>query len=773
MDLVTIARWSRVCVACAALCLPLVGYWAAQTKFGTVMVRAWLPGEDLARSTYDRFLQDFGDDQTVFLTWPGCTLADPRLPQLSAAVSQLQLQQPELGILSIQDSASILRSLTEGRHALSLEEAQDRLAGIVLGDDGICFLTLHLAETDNQRLEQLFAELHSLAWQVAAIESDELIVAGEPFQVHIIDRASRETMTYYVAPSCLLALLLARLCLGAWRATFVVFLLAGVGQIIGLALIAFSLGTMSDVMVVLPTLIFMLTLSGAIHLANYYRDSGGLANPWAGASALRLGLRPCALATLTTVFGFGSLVMSQLKPVWNFGLLASVGLLSSTGLLLGVFPALIGWKFARQPRATADSPSERRRQVLPESLAAAGARFTATYANPITALGLLALLVSAIGVLRLKTSTEFVDMFPPDSVAVKSLQWVEQHLGPLSTLEFVISFQKPAVGSEDLPTFEQQILERLQLVRHAQSALLAAPETTSAWSAVSLLPAIPESQGTRSTIHRAVLRRSILAHLEELQAQHMLAESPETQDWRISVRTLPVTNSKALHLQAKLLAVVNGSLKDSSSPAAWPRQALVTGYRVVIERAHYALLSDLGWSFLTAFLLIVPVMMLIVRSIAGGLLLMIPNVLPVAIVFGAMGWLQIKLDVASILTASVALGIAVDDTLHFVSWYTRQRSAGQSPLAAVESSFACCARPMLHTTLICTGSMLPFLLSDFLPTGKFALLMILILAGAILGDLLLLPAILQSRWGGWIGHPPIKLLQPQRTEKPQVMVGQE
>ena len=80
---------------------------------------------------------------------------------------------------------------------------------------------------------------------------------------------------------------------------------------------------------------------------------------------------------------------------------------------------------------------------------------------------------------------------------------------------------------------------------------------------------------------------------------------------------------------------------------------------------------------------------------------------------------------------------------------------------------------MLHTTLICTGSMLPFLLSDFLPTGKFALLMILILAGAILGDLLLLPAILQSRWGGWIGHPPIKLLQPQRTEKPQVMVGQE
>jgi predicted RND superfamily exporter protein len=131
---------------------------------------------------------------------------------------------------------------------------------------------------------------------------------------------------------------------------------------------------------------------------------------------------------------------------------------------------------------------------------------------------------------------------------------------------------------------------------------------------------------------------------------------------------------------------------------------------------------------------------------------MLPNLLPVTIVFGAMGWLNIPLDVASILTASVALGIAVDDTLHCTYWYLRYRRAGQQATAAMMEALRKCARPMLHTTLICTGAMVPFLFCEFLPTGKFALLMILILSGALLCDLIFLPGLLCSPFGRWIGN---------------------
>ena len=72
---------------------------------------------------------------------------------------------------------------------------------------------------------------------------------------------------------------------------------------------------------------------------------------------------------------------------------------------------------------------------------------------------------------------------------------------------------------------------------------------------------------------------------------------------------------------------------------------------------------------------------------------MIPSVLPVVLVFGCMGWLEFRLDVAGILTASVALGIAVDDTLHFVSWFMRVRRSGASPQRSVRVALGCVHGP--------------------------------------------------------------------------------
>jgi len=112
-----------------------------------------------------------------------------------------------------------------------------------------------------------------------------------------------------------------------------------------------------------------------------------------------------------------------------------------------------------------------------------------------------------------------------------------------------------------------------------------------------------------------------------------------------------------------------------------------------------------------------------------------------------MGWLGLSLDIAGILTASVALGIAVDDTLHFVSWYKRELDAGLSRLEAVKQTYVACGNAMLHTTIISCSAMIPFMFSEFIPTGQFAKLMVVMLVGAIVGDLVMLPALLLSPLG--------------------------
>jgi predicted RND superfamily exporter protein len=169
---------------------------------------------------------------------------------------------------------------------------------------------------------------------------------------------------------------------------------------------------------------------------------------------------------------------------------------------------------------------------------------------------------------------------------------------------------------------------------------------------------------------------------------------------------------------------------------------MFTGNMPIVVDAQQVLLRELIVSYLTAFAIIAVVIMIAVRSVPAGLVAMIPNLFPTVVLFGTMGWLDRPLDIGAMMTASVALGIAVDDTLHLLLWYRRELSAHKPASAAVTSALRHCGRAMTHTTLICGCGMLVFTLSDFQPTRQFALMMFLLLAAALVGDLFLLPALL-------------------------------
>lgn len=733
----TVQSLSKYCLIVGLLSLPWVGWMASQVRFGTAYVEAWLPVDAPVRVAYRQYRNQFGADQFLLISWQGCQLDDPRLALMAESMRELAAARPEFHIRSVQDSASAVNTLASGRRRVSVEQAISRLEGLAIGKNGACFIALQLDEAGLDRRSELISLIEQQAL-ATSIQDDQLIMAGEPFQIHMIDLASRQSMQYYVLPSSLLALFSAWFCLKSLRLTLLVFLFAGVGQVLGLALIAYFFGEMSAVMVVVPTLIFMLTLSGAVHLANYYLDSGGAANGMAGVTALSLGLIPCLLATVTTVIGFGSLAVSHLSPVWQFGCLASLGLGLSTLFMLSSFPA---------------ASSIRRRAVGGPMINYAASnsqwlgcfhRFTLRWSTPIICAGLALLAWAIVGVRFLKTSTEFDDMFPAQSRAVQNLNWVEENLGPLNSLEFLVTFTQCP---------DPQLLDRLSLIERLHEELCSTPGVQSVLAASTFLPDVPKGRGLSGTLERAAFRKTLQSDASLLKLGHVLSKSEEAETWRISARVNDLRSDNYNQTRDKLLAscervIHTGWNTTQSSPAT----ISVSGLRMVIETAHQTLLSDLASSFATAFALITPMMMFVARGFFSGLVLMIPNVLPVLLVFGSMGWLGIRLDVASILTASVALGIAVDDTLHFVSWYLRNRRMGHTPQVSVGEALQACARPMLHTTIICAAAMLPFLFSDFIPTSKFAILMILILACALVGDLLLLPAMLVSPLGRGMGR---------------------
>ncbi len=190
---------------------------------------------------------------------------------------------------------------------------------------------------------------------------------------------------------------------------------------------------------------------------------------------------------------------------------------------------------------------------------------------------------------------------------------------------------------------------------------------------------------------------------------------------------------------------------------------IYTGIIPIVYKSQNQLLVSLRNSIGLAFVLIAFVMMLLLRNwrerihptnalnFSGGLISMIPNIFPIIIVFGAMGLMDIAVDIGSMMTASVAMGVAVDDTIHFLNWYRKGLANGVSRLDSIRLAYRRVATAMTQTTLIGGFGLSAFALSTFTPTQRFGVLMLFMLAAALIGDLILLPAILASPLGRFFG----------------------
>lgn len=182
-----------------------------------------------------------------------------------------------------------------------------------------------------------------------------------------------------------------------------------------------------------------------------------------------------------------------------------------------------------------------------------------------------------------------------------------------------------------------------------------------------------------------------------------------------------------------------------------PIRAVYTGMIPLVYKTQRQLLVSLNESIMWATLLIAVVMMFVLRSPMAGLISMIPNVFPIVMIFGSLGWLGIKVDIGIMMTASVALGVAVDDTVHFLTWFRRGVKQGLNRVQAVMLAYDRCATAMLQTTIIGGLGLAVFATSTFTPTQQFGYLMISMLGAALIGDLLLLPAILAGPLGKFFG----------------------
>lgn len=186
---------------------------------------------------------------------------------------------------------------------------------------------------------------------------------------------------------------------------------------------------------------------------------------------------------------------------------------------------------------------------------------------------------------------------------------------------------------------------------------------------------------------------------------------------------------------------------DEDSADATAGSLVFTGVVPIVYKAQQALLESLIQSTTWSFLTITPLMMFVCRGIAAGAVAMLPNALPVLVVFGGMGWLGFPVDIGSMMAASIALGVAVDDTIHFLAWFREDLIKSQDRRLATIAAYSRCATPTLQAALVNGLGLSVFAVSSFTPTARFGWLMLTILVAGVIAELVMLPSLLFSPLG--------------------------
>ena len=749
---------------------------------------AWIPADLPVRIDFDDFSRRFSVTDIVLAAWDGAELGSEQLDEVTRLLQPLakdptpaanvavdaapnpgqqlrgraveivanvakKLDQPPL--LWARSGTELLAAMTSAPANLSRASAIKRLSGSIVGpDEKQTALVLSLSADGNKNRRYVMKQIRLAIAAQLDVLPDAIAFVGGPYDGTVIDEASIRSVELYSPPSAILAALLCYFCLRSFVLTAAVTLIAVVGEGLVLAAVYFTGSPMNAVLIVLPPLVFVLTVSSGIHLSNYYLDALHefplATRAQAAAIAMRAGTLPCLLAASTTVIGLGSLVLVRLEPIRIFGMVAVMGLLITLALLLLILPGAM--LFYGGPRTVSDH--ELLHGPITESLAKRRRRqftilFRRVLRHPIAVIAtfIVSMMVMGIGLFRLDTSVNVPRMFDEEHSLRRQYDWFEKHVGPTINGEILIRFPADQLDGDPI--------DRLDLIRDAHIATARAQDVGGVLSAISFLPSVPKGRGLSATANRSVIRAQLIDPQSSIRKLDHISRDEIAEVWRISFR-LPTT-TKSDHgpeVEAIVQTVRDAIVRpgDAGGVTLNP-EVVITGSVEVGQVAGKILLRDLFTSFLSAFAVVAVVMMILLRSVLGGLLAMLPNLFPTITLFGYMGLTGLPLDIGSVMTASVALGIAVDDTIHLLSRFGSRTARGIPRRKAAWGSLQQCGMAMFQTTLVCGLSLLVYSLSDFVPTRRFAFLMFGLLTMALIGDLLFLPAILASRFGVWMSRP--------------------
>lgn len=690
---------------------------------------------------HERFLDLFGNDEDLLLS-----VTPPRLltPQALELLSELTRQLTELTGVNRVLSLSNARQLVKGRYGAedrpllpqpgdtdfanasrAALQANPEYQGLLVSADlktaGV-LISLEDQRGDPARRRRLIDEVRKLMASMADRAEFHLTGVGVQ-QSDVASYIQRDQKVILPLVAVVLVVMLAAI-FRRFSGVILPLLATGISLVwtMGLyALCGFELNTITSL---LSPVVMVLAVSNSVHLYNGWLHIDGTDHR---RIALLVGkidelLVPCLFTALTTSLGLVSLTISSVPAVRQFGLFSAVGVLISFLVTLTMLPVALS--FLPVPGCHYRDGLGLLRWTLQ-----AFADLTVRHPRTIMTVAMLLVIVALAGLPMLQNNTALVAFLNAEAPLAVDTRFIDKHLAGVNALEFMVERRD---GNPLSSVTDYAKLDKFEAFARSQRPV------TSVFSILSLLRQLHRAESGSTFPNLPVYDDELHYELDLLG----MASDRQLQSRFITPNLQVARVSVWLHdIGSRSAAVVTDTLLDQGRVLFGP------GYRLTPTGSFYKmnldsnqLVSDMIKSFSLSIGLVLLSILVLLRSLRLALLAMIPNVIPIIWAIGLMGFCGIDLSTGTAMIGAVVIGLAVDDTIHYMVHY-RRIYAGVASEAVVATTTQT-GRALMIASLVLAIGFWVGCFSSFKPTIYFSLLVGGTLLGALLCDLLVLPACL-------------------------------
>jgi len=719
-----------------------------QLKYVEVRVSAeeLLIQDDPERTFYKEVTKQFGDEKIILLYLSGDDiLKKEKLEELKHAINKIEsfefVNRVE-SLFSVPYLKTVDGYLNKDPYLISLpENAQSAklilenaslnpfVQNTLLSEDHSTMALAIILNTDLSKFtdESITESLAVITDQLKPSYPTAFTISYQHVRTEVSQKIKDEQSDLF--PLAIAALLITLfLILRQLLDIFIPVLTAGISILWTLGIMGYLNIPLNVVTSIVPILLIIVGSTEDIHLISEFRRGrkNGLDKTKAiEQMSIKMG-GIVVLTFITTFIGFLSVGLSKIEVLWQFGTLSAAALMFNFIITISLIPALL--RIAGDWQLDGKSSLYKSNNFEPK-LAKKFYRFLHKFRWGIGAMVLLISIVSVVGIYSIKINHNAIDSLSSDSQVRQHFSQVNEKLSGLESMSVIIDS-----GIQD--TFlKVRYLEQLKMVQDYIQTQPGIRSTTSFANYLSLLNGAFEEQDDPLMPDSDEIINELMIFLKY---DHVKAY---VSDDYSRVRLLIRHKISSTHDLQAVVNNLNLYIKENLDKGL---DARITGDSVLTLSATKGMIQGQLQSILLLLIIIIVIISGLFLDWKVGIIAAIPNIFPVLVLFGIMGFANIPLNIGTTMAAAIAIGIAVDDTMHFMLRYNKELKVKKSQMAAMYETLHSEALPVFATSFSLIAGFLVFSLSDFEPIAQFGFLSALVMLAALIADFVITPLVIST-----------------------------